>query len=195
MIGRLSGVLVAKQPPLLLVEVGGVGYELEAPMSTIFKLPEVGSRVRLHTHLVVREDAQILYGFQTESERSLFRQLVKVSGVGPKIALAVLSGISVDEFWSCVRAGDAVKLVKLPGIGKKTGERLLVEMRDRASAADAVPDFSAGAVAGTPLQEARGALLALGYKAPEAQKLADAVYREDMTAEQIIREALKRAVR
>lgn len=195
MIGRITGVLAAKQPPSLLIDVGGIGYELEAPMSTFFKLPPVGERVSLHTHFVVREDAQLLYGFGSENEKSLFRQLIRISGVGPKIGLAILSGISVDEFWNCVNAGDTAKLVKLPGIGKKTGERLLVEMRDRDVNAGTTADSAAAGAYASPLQEARGALLALGYRAPEAQKLTDSVYKDEMTAEQIIREALKRAVR
>ena len=132
MIGRIAGRLLAKTPPQLLVDVNGVGYEIEAPMSTFYKLPAAGEPVVLHTHLTVREDAHLLFGFATAQERSLFRELIRVSGVGPKLALAVLSGVGVDEFWVTVRAGDVVRLTKLPGIGRKTAERLIVEMRDRA---------------------------------------------------------------
>jgi holliday junction DNA helicase RuvA len=194
-IGRISGKLAAKQPPWLCVDVGGVGYELEAPMSTFYGLPAVGQSVSLHTHLVVREDAHLLYGFATVAERVLFRELIRVSGVGPRIAMAVLSGISVDEFWFTVRAGDVTKLTRLPGVGKRTAERIVVETRDRA-AADTVADGRAStAGAATPLEEARGALLALGYKPAEVQKFTEAAYRDGMDAEGIIREALKRAVR
>lgn len=194
MIGRLSGKLVLKQPPLLLLEVGGVGYELEAPMSTFYKLPAVGEAVVLHTHLTVREDAHLLYGFASTQEKSLFRELIKVSGIGPKSGLSILSGVSVEEFWNTVRAGDVARLTKLPGIGKKTAERLVVEMRDKAGAADTVLPALA-AVGGSPLQEARSALAALGYKPAEIERFTQAVYKDGMTTEQIIHDALKRAVR
>lgn len=197
MIGRLSGRLISKQPPWLLIDVHGVGYEVEAPMSTVFRLPAAGESITLETHLVVREDAQLLYGFATAGEKALFRALIRISGVGPKVALAILSGVSVDEFWSIVRSGDGGRLVKLPGIGKKTAERLLVEMRDKAgdaSASEMMSMPSAGAAA-TPLLEARAALEALGYKPGEVQRLTDAAYKEGMTVEQIVQEALKRALR
>ena len=197
MIGRLSGRLLSKQPPWLLIDVHGVGYEVEAPMSTVFRLPPAGEAVTLETHLVVREDAQLLYGFATPQEKNLFRALIKISGVGPKVALAILSGVSVDEFWSIVRSGDGGRLVKLPGIGKKTAERLLVEMRDKsgeAASGDIVAMPAIGAAA-TPLVEARSALEALGYKPGEVQRLTDAAYKEGMTVEQIVQEALKRALR
>ena len=196
MIGRLSGKLASKQPPYLLVDVNGVGYELEAPMSTIYRLPAVGEAVLLHTHLTVREDAHLLYAFASTGEKSLFRTLIKLSGVGPKLALAVLSGVGVDEFWTLVRSGDAARLTKLPGIGKKTADRMVLELREKAGAAD-----SAGPLSGldsadtTPLAEARSALEALGYKPAEAQRLTDAVKTEGLATDQIIREALKRAVR
>ena len=194
MIGRISGRLLLKQPPLLLVDVGGVGYEIEAPMSTFYKLPAVGESVTLHTHLTVREDAHLLFGFGSVQEKALFRELIKVSGVGPKLALSVLSGGSVDDFWNTVRAGDIARLTKLPGVGRKTAERLVVEMRDKAGAgADQAPGLSAPA--GSPLQEARSALAALGYKPVEIQRYTEAVYKDDMTTEQIIQEALRRAVR
>ena len=196
MIGRITGKLVLKQPPLLLVEAHGVGYELEAPMSTFYKLPPVGESVMLHTHLTVREDAHLLFGFGSTAEKSLFRELIKVSGVGPKVALSVLSGVSVEDFWLTVRAGDAVRLTKLPGIGKKTAERLVLEMRDKSGAADEVATGSSiSAPAGSPLQEARSALTALGYKPAEIQRFTEAVYKDGMSTEQIIQEALKRAVR
>lgn len=195
MIGRLRGTLLAKQPPLLWLDVGGIGYEIEAPMSTFYKLPEAGKPLLLHTHLAVREDAHLLYGFATAEEKALFRTVIRVSGVGAKIALAILSGISVDEFWRTVRDSDIAKLTRLPGIGKKTAERLCVELRDRAGGAEIDATLAAPSGPASPLQEARGALLALGYKAAEVHKFTDAVYEDDMTAEAIIREALKRAVR
>ncbi|MDP9142946.1 MAG: Holliday junction branch migration protein RuvA [Pseudomonadota bacterium] len=196
MIGRLAGRLLLKQPPLLLIDVGGVGYEVEAPMSTFYKLPAVGETVALHTHLTVREDAHLLFGFATATEKSLFRELIRISGVGPKLALAILSGMGVDEFWITVRAGDAMRLTKLPGVGRKTADRLIVEMRDRADRADLTPVLpGAGSVDATPLQDARHALAALGYKPVEIQRFTEAVYKDGMNTEQIIQEALKRAVR
>lgn len=197
MIGRISGKLVLKAPPQLLVDVGGVGYELEVPMSTLYKLPALGEAVSLHTHLTVREDAHLLYGFASLAEKALFRELIKLSGVGPKLALAVLSGVSVEEFWALVRAGDAVRLTKLPGIGKKTAERMVLELREKAGAVDGPASLGAGASAqpATPLAEARSALEALGYKPAEADKLLNAVKAEGMSTDQLIREALKRAVR
>ena len=131
MIGRIRGTVAQKQPPDILVEVGGVGYELQVPMTTLFQLPELGSEVSLLTHFVVREDAQLLYGFIDERDRGLFRQLIKVSGVGPKLALTILSGMDADSFTRCVHREDVAALVALPGVGKKTAERLLVEMRDK----------------------------------------------------------------
>jgi Holliday junction DNA helicase RuvA len=196
MIGRITGKLVLKQPPLLLVDVGGVGYELEAPMSTFYKLPAVGEGVSLHTHLTVREDAHLLFAFGSSTEKALFRELIKISGVGPKLALAILSGVSVEDFWETVRAGDVVRLTKIPGIGRKTAERLVVEMRDKAGgSAEAGAVSAAPAVGAAPLQEARAALASLGYKPAEIQRFTDAVHKEGMTTEQIIQEALKRAVR
>jgi Holliday junction DNA helicase RuvA len=195
MIGRLTGRLVLKQPPLLVLDVNGVGYELEAPMSSFYKLPAVGETVTLQTHLTVREDAHLLFGFATGAEKALFRELVKVSGVGPKIALAILSGISVEDFWNTVRVGEVGRLTKVPGIGKKTAERLTIELRDKAGGAATDLGVSGAIAPGTPLQEARSALEALGYRPVEAQKLTDAVAQEGMSAESIIREALKRAVR
>ncbi|HZR35773.1 MAG TPA: Holliday junction branch migration protein RuvA [Nevskia sp.] len=194
MIGRLSGTLLNKQPPLLLLDVHGVGYEVEAPMSTFFRLPAVGEAVVLHTHLVVREDAQLLFGFATLAEKGLFRDLIRISGVGPKVALAVLSGISVEDYWGVVRAGESGRLVKIPGIGKKTAERLVLEMRDKAGVGEvALPGAPAAPVGA--LAEARSALASLGYKPAEVQRLTDAVYKDGMSTEAIIQEALKRALR
>jgi len=197
-IGSLRGRLESKQPPWIVLEVGGVGYEVETPMSTFFQLPGTGAEVRLLTHLLVRDDAQQLYGFATEEERALFRNLLKVSGVGARMALAILSGISVDGFRRCVEYEDTASLVKVPGIGKKTAERLIIEMRDRVAAVG--PSGVAGAPAGTaPPEDARGeastALMALGYRAAEVTKLLRQVDTEDMSAEEIIRQALRQAAR
>jgi holliday junction DNA helicase RuvA len=191
MIGSVRGRIVSKTPPQLLVEAAGLGYEIEAPMSTFFHLPPVGEEVRLLTHLVVREDAHVLYGFGTEDERRLFRSLIKVSGVGPKIALALLSGISVEAFALCVQSQDVAALIKVPGIGRKTAERLVVEMRDRleagGGAASAVP------VGASPEAEAFGALVALGYKPVEATRLLKGVGPGTHSTEELIRRALKGA--
>lgn len=197
MIGRLTGKLLHKAPPQLLLDVSGVGYEVEAPMSTFYRLPAAGETVSLHTHLTIREDAHLLFGFATAQEKSLFRELIKLSGVGPKLALAVLSGVAVDEFWNLVRSGDAARLTKLPGIGKKTAERMVLELREKAGAPDGPASFSSSGAAlpATPLAEARSALEALGYKPVEAAKMTDAFTTEALTTDQIIREALKRAVR
>jgi holliday junction DNA helicase RuvA len=193
MIGRLTGTLLGKEPPLLWLDVNGVGYELEAPLSTFYKLPETGARLTLHTHLTVREDAHVLYAFGSPAEKSLFRQLIKVTGVGPKSALTVLSGIAADEFWDTIRAQDVAKLTRLPGIGKKTAERLVLELKDKAgehATTAAKPGGSDGAV-----PQAVSALVNLGYKPAEAQRLAEAAYRAGDSPEQVIREALKRALR
>lgn len=171
MIGSLRGRLAAKAPPQLLLEVGGVGYELEAPMSTFYDLPAVGAEVRLLTHLVVREDAHVLYGFAREDERRLFRMLLKVSGVGPKIALAILSGSSVEAFAGCVAARDVATLTRIPGVGKKTAERLVVELRDRLAADDGGLGAGVDVAGGGPRAEALAALVALGYRPAEATRL------------------------
>jgi Holliday junction DNA helicase RuvA len=194
MIGRLRGTLIAKQPPSLVVDVGGVGYELEAPMSTFFDLPEAGREVNLFTHYAVKEDTAVLYGFLREAERALFRNLQKVSGIGAKIALAVLSGVSTDEFARLIQQGDVAALTRIPGIGKKTAERMLVELRDRVS--DLGPAVGAGgAVPKDPVTEATVALQTLGYKPAEAARLVrDAAVPGDR-AEEIIRKALKAALR
>lgn len=198
MIGRIIGILLVKQAPEILVDVGGIGYELQVPMSTIYQLPELGQNVSLHTHFVVREDAQLLYGFASLSERRLFRTLIKVNGVGPKLALTILSGIDGDEFVRCVRDGDTATLVRLPGVGKKTAERLLVEMRDRLK--DWHVDVSSATLGGATISsnssaaEAESALVALGYKPAEASKAIAAVRGDADSSEQLIRLALKNMV-
>ncbi|MGD9600510.1 MAG: Holliday junction branch migration protein RuvA [Gammaproteobacteria bacterium] len=195
MIGRLRGVLVEKAPPRLLVDCHGVGYEVEASMTTFWALPEPGAEVTLHTQLIVREDAHLLFGFATQAERRLFQSLLKVNGVGARMALTILSGIQPDEFVVCIQRADTARLTSLPGIGKKTAERLLVEMRDRvadwadgtaialpAAPSVSVPDAVADAVSG---------LIALGYKPQEASRLVHAVEGPDKTSETIIREVLR----
>jgi len=195
MIGFLRGVLAHKAPPFLLIDVNGVGYELEVPMSTVFRLPDLGSRVELRTHLVVREDAQTLFGFSTEEERGLFRNLLKVNGVGAKLALTILSGISVDGFAQCVRNEDKATLVRLPGVGRKTAERLILDMRDRIDAASpGAIGKPVTAVAGSvPRTEAFNALASLGYKPGEAQKMLDAVDTDGQSTEDILRQVLRAA--
>lgn len=196
MIGFLSGTVLTKQPPWLLVNVGGVGYELEAPMTTFYDLPDVGENVELHIHLVVREDAQLLYAFSRLNQRELFRNLLKVNGVGPRVALAILSTMNAEEFQACVMAEDAVQLTRVPGIGRKTAERLLVEMRDKvdkllsASGELSVKTPQASTHAPDPATDAITALIALGYKAVDASKQIRSLDR-DLTSEQMIREALR----
>lgn len=187
MIGFLKGTLIAKHPPSLLLDVAGVGYELEAPMSTFYRLPDVGKPLTLVTHLLVREDAHVLYGFSSEPERALFRNLLKVSGVGARIALGILSGMTVEGFRQCVLDKDVASLTRLPGIGRKTAERLLIDMADRLP-----PESANGGVAPVGAEsEAQGALLALGYKPAEAARMLKDL-DTSMTTEQLIREALKR---
>lgn len=201
MIGCLRGRLVNKQPPWLLIDVQGVGYEVEAPMTTIYRLPELNEEVLLYTHLVVRDDAHLLFAFADEEERLLFRTLLKVNGVGAKMALAILSGMEADEFAQCIRDGDAVRLTRLPGVGKKTAERLVVEMRDRLKdwKLTARPAKESGiqrsASTGDPHEEAVSALIALGYRPQEASKFVLAVDTEGLSSEEIIRNALKASVR
>jgi holliday junction DNA helicase RuvA len=202
MIGRLKGVLVHKQPPWLVVDVGGVGYELEAPMSTFYDLPEAGREVALFTHYAQKEDSVSLYGFLREAERRLFRDLQKVSGIGARIALAVLSGVTVDEFARLVQAGDVAALTRIPGIGKKTAERMVVELRDRAaglygdgSAGAGVVVGASGAVPHDPLSEAVVALQQLGYKPAEAARMARDAAAAGDDAAGIIRKALQSALR
>lgn len=193
MIGRLKGLLLEKQPPQLVVDVGGVGYEVEAPMSTFYQLPNTGESIALFTHLVVREDAQLLYGFASREERELFRELIRVSGVGPKLALSVLSGISVQDFSGVVASGDAVQLSRIPGIGKKTAERLIVELRNRIEGLTST--LEAMGASGSHTADAHAALLALGYKSAEAQRLIRKAARPDLDTEGLIREALKLALK
>ena len=202
MIGRIRGNLVHKQPPDILVEVGGVGYELQVPMTTLFLLPELGAEVSLVTHFVVREDAQLLYGFIDERDRALFRQLIKVSGVGPKLALTILSGMDSASFARCVQRDDISALVALPGVGKKTAERLLVEMRDKlkdwlGQMQTELPTGS-GASLGSPsdrVGDAESALISLGYKPAEAARVVAAVNDDSVSdSEELIRRALKSMV-
>ncbi|TLY80436.1 MAG: Holliday junction branch migration protein RuvA [Gammaproteobacteria bacterium] len=195
MIGSLRGRIASKTPPQLTVEVGGLGYELEAPMSTFFHLPAVGEEVRLLTHLVVREDAHVLYAFATEEERRLFRSLIRVSGVGPKIALALLSGISVSAFIQCVRNEDIAALTRVPGVGRKTAERLIVEMRDRLAAPHPTHETPATAGAASAEDEAYGALVALGYRPAEATRLLKGAGPGTHSTEELIRRALQGAAR
>jgi Holliday junction DNA helicase RuvA len=194
MIGRLKGLLVYKAPPALMVDVGGVGYELSAPMSTFYDLPDVGREVTLFTHYAVKEDGVALFGFLTEAERRLFREVQKVTGVGAKIALAVLSGASVDDFARLVQAGDITALCRIPGIGKKTAERMVVELRDRAAdfagGGVAVLTGKGGAVPADPVTEASVALTQLGYKPAEVQRMLKQAEAGD-SAEDIIRKALR----
>jgi holliday junction DNA helicase RuvA len=194
MIASLAGVLVQKAPPALTVEVGGVGYELEAPMSTFYTLPPVGQPVRLLTHLVVREDAQLLYGFSSVEERQLFRSLLRVSGVGPRIGLAILSGSSAGAFAACVRAGDVSTLTRIPGVGRKIAERLIVELRDRLAAVAADAHAAVGAAPVGVAAEAFSALVALGYRPNEATRLLKNADPSGST-EEMIRGALQGAAR
>ena len=198
MIGHLTGKLLDKRPPFLLIDVHGVGYELEATMSTFFSLAEVGEPCQVFTHFVVREDAQILYGFADWQERAMFRQLIRINGVGPKLALTILSGMSVDDFSRCLQEEDAQALTRLPGVGKKTAERLIVEMRDRLPTVVA-NSVTAGTVAvgrrNDPQADAMSALLALGYKAAEAGRLLEGINREGLSSAELIRLALQAGVR
>jgi len=197
MIGYLRGKLISKQPPQLVVDVGGVGYELDAPMSTFYTLPATGSDLSLFTHLVIREDAHSLYAFATDRERRMFRELLKITGVGPKLALSILSGINVDELLLCVAAADTDSLVRIPGVGRKTAERLLIEMRDRVKIfgeVSAVIASTSGSVAQSSQNEAFSALVALGYKPAEITKLLSRVDPTIQSVEDIIRHALKSAI-
>ena len=197
MIGFLRGRLAVKQPPMLMVDVNGVGYEMEAPMSTFYGLPNAGEPVALFTHLVVREDAHILYAFGTDGERRLFRGLLKVSGVGPKIALGILSGASVEDFLRTIEAEDVAMLTRIPGIGRKTAERVIIEMRDsvkKLSMPTAGSPVGAGAAV-TPQTEAFSALIALGYKPPEVIRLLKSVDEPNLATTELIRRALKSAAK
>lgn len=196
MIGRLKGIIVHKQPPWLVVDVNGVGYELEAPMSTFYDLPELGREVSLFTHYAQKEDSVSLYGFLREGERRLFRDVQRVSGIGAKIALAVLSGVSVDEFARQVQTGDVTALTRIPGIGKKTAERMVVELRDRAAdLAGAGATLNVSGAPADPQSEAVIALQQLGYKPAEASRMAAAAVAAGDDAATIIRKALQSALR
>ncbi len=198
MIGRIRGLLVDIQPPDILLDVGGVGYEIQVPMTTLYELPELGSEVSLHTHFVVREDAQLLYGFLHERERGLFRNLIRVNGVGPKLGLAILSGMDADAFVRAVQRDDTSTLVQLPGVGKKTAERLLIEMRDKLQDWLLELDSAAPVTAGADRDiqaEAESALVALGYKPAEASKAVAAANDGSIDrSEELIRRALQSMV-
>lgn len=204
MIGRLRGNLLEKQPPELLIEVSGIGYEVQMPMSCFYELPEVGTEAIIYIHYVVREDAQLLYGFNTKKERALFREVIKANGVGPKLGLAILSGMTASQFVQSVEREDISTLVKLPGVGKKTAERLVVEMKDRLKgwgagdlftpATDAAPMEDGSDLITSPQSaqdEAVSALISLGYKPVQASKIVSQVAKPDMTSEALIRESLK----
>ena len=196
MIGRLTGVLVSKHPPWLLIDVQGVGYELEAPMSTIYDLPELGQVVTLHTHYAQKEDSVHLYGFLREPERRMFREVQKVSGIGAKIALAILSALSAETFTSLIQTGDVTALTRVPGIGKKTAERMVLELRDRTSQMADFPTVSgSGAHREDPQADALEALQQLGYKPVEAAKMIKSTFEEGDDVATIIRKALKFAIR
>jgi Holliday junction DNA helicase RuvA len=197
-IGRLRGNLAEKQPPHLILDVNGVGYELEVPMTTLYRLPSVGEPVTLHTHLVVREDAHLLYGFFEKRERELFRELIRLNGVGPKLALALMSGLEVDELVRCVQAQDTSTLVKIPGVGKKTAERLLVELKDRFKAWESMPAIATlvveprvGVAVSSAENDALAALIALGFKPQEASRAVSAIKEDGLSSEEMIRRALK----
>lgn len=204
MIGRLRGILLEKQPPQVLIEVNGIGYEVQMPMSCFYELPSLGEEAIIYTHFVVREDAQLLYGFNSVKERALFREVIKANGVGPKLGLAILSGMTASQFVASVEREDISTLVKLPGVGKKTAERLVVEMKDRLKGwgagdlftpfTDEAPADSATTTGNSAEEEAVSALLALGYKPVQASKVVSQIAKPDMTSEQLIREALKSMV-
>lgn len=199
MITHISGLLLDKKPPLLTIDVNGIGYEIFAPMSTFYQLPDVGNKITLLTHFVVREDAQLLFGFQSEQERKLFRALIKVNGVGPKLALTILSGIETDDFVACIHAQDDARLTTIPGVGKKTAERLIIEMRDALSQWNAVSltetqkEFAINP--NQIIQDAMSALTALGYKPQEAKQAISKVHQPNHSNEQLIRLALQQMVR
>ena len=196
MIGLLRGKILDKQPPQLLLDVNGVGYEIDAPMTTFYDLPDVGAEVMLFTHLAVREDAHTLYGFAKRTDRDLFRNLLKVNGVGARLALTILSGMETQVFISCVQAGDTDALVKLPGIGKKTAERLIIELRDRlALPADAVTvAATTAAIPASPVEDAVSALVGLGYKPQDASRMVRGLETANLSSEEIIRGALQTVV-
>ncbi|WP_353570278.1 Holliday junction branch migration protein RuvA [Candidatus Albibeggiatoa sp. nov. BB20] len=204
MIGRLRGELIEKKPPYLLLDVNGVGYELEAPMSTFYNLNEIGSTAQLYTHLSIRDDAHILFGFSTDNERKLFRTLIKVNGVGPKLALSILSAMDIATFVQCVNQEEVSKLTRIPGVGKKTAERLIIEMRDRlnitpeTNAQNMATSLSTGVLTegvASPADDAIAALITLGYKPQDASRLVNKVQQEGISSsEELIRKALKNAL-
>lgn len=195
MIGRLHGILMRKEPPAILVDVAGVGYELESPMTVFYELPAVGEKITLFTHVVVREDAHLLYGFVREAQRRLFRELLKVNGVGPRVALAVLSGLTDEDFTRCVAEEDVDRLTKVPGIGRKTAERLIIEMRDKlpteTTLSAAAYNDTGLSTSGEPVSEAVSALVTLGYKPNEASRAVRSISTPGLSTEEIIRQALK----
>ena len=195
MIGFLRGRLITKTPPTLLIDVQGVGYEVEAPMTTFYELPPLGAELTLYTHLVIREDAHSLFGFSAEAERTLFRTLIKVNGVGPKLALAILSGQSAAEFGQAIHNSDMNALIRLPGVGKKTAERLLIELRDRLPALPETETLNPATLNNNAVQEAISALCALGYKSADASKMVQAIPAEGKSCEQLIRLALQSTLR
>ena len=190
MIGQVHGKLVYKQPPRLLVDVAGIGYELEAPMTTFYNLPETGTEVCLHTHVVVRDDAHLLYGFTEQRQRDVFRNLLKVNGVGPRVALAILSGLTVEDLVACVSAADAAMLTRVPGIGRKTAERLIVDLRDRLDGIEGSGSSFVGTRPLTPEHDAVSALVALGYRQTDATRAIRATASDDAGVEELIRAAL-----
>ena len=202
MIGRLRGLLIEKRAPEILIEVSGLGYEVQMPLTCFYELPELNQEAIVYTHFVVREDAQLLYGFMTKQERALFRLLIKTNGVGPKLALTILSGMTSAEFVACVERDDIATLVKLPGVGKKTAERLLVEMRDKlkslmeASAGSErefmlKSNYTPAKIVNTAEEDAIAALLALGYKPAQASKSVSAAYQDGMSSQELIKSSLK----
>lgn len=201
MISSLKGIVLSKEPMIVDIEVNDVGYHVSVPMTTFYTLPKVGQEVFLYTHLLVREDAHLLYGFASESERHLFRSLIKVNGVGAKIALAILSGIETDEFIRCIQAGDSGTLIRIPGVGKKMADRLIVEMRDKLAHLELAPSTSKVTelqsinMVGASVHEAISALIALGYKPQEASKHVHSVEDQELSTEELIRTALKNLVK
>jgi Holliday junction DNA helicase RuvA len=198
MIARLAGTLIAKNPPLLVIDIAGVGYEVEAPLSVFYDLPETGQPVILLTHLQIKDDAHTLFGFSFESQRVLFRQLLKISGIGAKLALTILSGATSDELARYVADGDTASLVRMPGIGKKTAERIIIELRDKLHGLPTRDGSTMPGGAASPAgaaSEATNALTSLGYKPHEASGMVRAVLKPDMTAEEIIRLALQSTVK
>ncbi|MBE9561641.1 MAG: Holliday junction branch migration protein RuvA [Proteobacteria bacterium] len=196
MISSLRGIIIEKQAPLLVIEVNGVGYEILAPMSTFYNLPELNGEVKLLTHLSIREDAHVLYGFLTASERELFRNLIRVNGVGPKLALSILSSMELNSFIQCIHDNDIIQLKRIPGIGKKTAERLIIEMRDylknsNTPASSFKPITNLTPKSTTPVEDAISALIALGYKPNDANSMVKSIAQDDMDSEDLIRKALQ----